>query len=71
MKTWVHVENEIVIAVMVCEDRPAGEGDWIEYPYPCDIAGAGSHGAINAAGMSLNEFDADGNLPIQEQEELV
>lgn len=63
MKTWIRTENGVVKQVMVCADLPAGEDTWEEYPYPCDLAGAGARGAINVAGMILSDFDSQGNLP--------
>jgi len=66
MKTWIRTENGIVKAVMVCADEPAGSDEWIEYPYPCDLAGAGTRGAINVAGMPITDFDNEGSLPPEE-----
>ena len=66
MKTWIHTEDGIIKAVMVCEDKPVGTDIWLEYPYPCDLAGAGIRGAINVAGMALADFGSGGNLPPEE-----
>lgn len=63
MKTWIRTEDNTVKQVIVANNCPAGEDTWEEYPYPCDLAGAGTRGAINVAGMLLSDFDSQGNLP--------
>jgi len=57
MKTWVRVESGIVKAVIAAADKPAGNETWIEYPYPCDLAGPG-----NVAGTVLTDYDEVGNF---------
>ena len=56
MKTWVRVESGIIKAVIVAADKPAGNETWLEYPYPCDLAGPG-----NIAGTNIDGYDSDGN----------
>lgn len=58
MKTFVRVENGMIEAVMECSETPAGDDEWIEYPFPCDIGSP-----LNVAGRALSDFDSNGNLP--------
>ena len=56
MRTWVVVEKGIVKTVMLAEDKPAGALPWVEYPYPCDLAGP-----ENIAGTKITDYDTKGN----------
>jgi len=57
VKAWVRTEEEIIASVIVANDRPAGNEEWNEYPFPSDIGGP-----ANIAGRSIHEFDENGNF---------
>jgi hypothetical protein len=65
MNTWVLVENGIVKTVVIA-DTCRESGNWLAYPYPCDLCGA-----LNIAGRSIDEFDENGNfIALPESEEI-
>lgn len=60
MQTWIRMTEGVIKQVIVAMESP-GEG-WVQYPYYCDLAGAG-----NIAGRNISEFDELGNfLPVEE-----
>lgn len=56
MFTWVVVLGGKVKTVMLSDHRPAGTENWVKYPYPSDLGGAG-----NIAGTNISDYDENGN----------
>jgi hypothetical protein len=65
MNTWVLVEKGIITTVVIA-DTCREYGNWMAYPYPCDLCGAS-----NIAGRAIDEFDENGNfIALPEAEEI-
>jgi hypothetical protein len=65
MNTWVLIEKGIITTVVIA-DTCREYGNWLAYPYPCDLCGAS-----NIAGRAIDEFDENGNfIALPESEEI-